>query len=78
MVAKRWELFSVYRISAEKDVKVLKGDTWVAQQLSVCLPLAQGMIPGSQDQVSHWVHYMEPVSSSACVSASLSVSLMNK
>ena len=43
-----------------------------------CLPLAQGMIPGSWDRVPHRAPYREPASPSACVSASLCVSLMNK
>ena len=38
-----------------------------------CLPLAQGMILESQDQVPHRAPCMEPASPSACVSASLSV-----
>ena len=42
------------------------------------LPLAQGMILESQDRVPHRASCMEPASPSACVSASLSVSLMNK
>ena len=42
------------------------------------LPLAQGMILGSRDQVQHRAPLRESVSPSACVSASLSVSLMNK
>ena len=42
------------------------------------LPLAQGMVPESWDQVPHWAPCMEPSSPSACVSASLCVSLMNK
>ena len=42
------------------------------------LPLAQGVIPGSWDQVLHQAPHREPVSPSACVSASLSMSLMNK
>ena len=37
-----------------------------------CLPLAQGMVPGSWDQIPHQASCMEPASSSACVSASLS------
>ena len=42
------------------------------------LPLAQGLIPDSWDQVPHWTPCMESASPlSACVSASLSVSLMN-
>ena len=42
------------------------------------LPLAQSMILDSQDLVPHPAPCMEPASLSACVSASLSVSLMNK
>ena len=42
------------------------------------LPLAQGMILASWDQVPHWAPCEEPASPSACVSASLSVSLMNE
>ena len=45
---------------------------WVAQWL------AQGVILRSQDQVPHQVPRREPASPSACVSPSLSVSLMNK
>ena len=37
------------------------------------LPLAQGMIPESQDGVPHWAPCMEPASPSAYVSASLCV-----
>ena len=39
---------------------------------------AQGVIPESQDRVPHRAPCMEPAAPSACVSASLSVSLMNK
>ena len=43
------------------------------------LPSAQGVILESLDRVPHWAPCMEPVSSpSARVSASLSLSLMNK
>ena len=42
------------------------------------LPSAQGMIPGSQDRVPHWAPHREPASPSTYVSASLSVSLMDK
>ena len=42
------------------------------------LPSAQGVTPGSWDRVPHWTPCMEPASPSAWVSASLSVSLMNK
>ena len=39
------------------------------------LPSAQGVILGSQGQVPHWAPHREPASHSACVSASLCVSL---
>ena len=42
------------------------------------LPLAQVMIPGFQDQVLYWAPHGEAASPSAHVSASFSVSLMNK
>ena len=43
-----------------------------------CLPSAQVMILETRDQVPHQGPGMEPASPSACVSASFSVSLMNK
>ena len=42
------------------------------------LPSAQGVILETQDPVPHWAPCMEFASPSACVSASLSVSLTNK
>ena len=42
------------------------------------LPLAQIMILGFWDRVPHQASRREPASPSACVSASLSVFLMNK
>ena len=39
---------------------------------------AQGVILGSRDRVPHQASCIEPASPSACVSGSLSVSLMNK
>ena len=54
--------------------KVKKRDTWAAQWLSIYLPLAQGVIPGSWDQVPHRGSRGESASPSACVSASLCVS----
>ena len=39
------------------------------------LPLAQGVILESQDQVRHQASCMEPASPSACISASLSMCL---
>ena len=53
---------------------VFNWDTWVVQRLSVCLwPRAW-----SWDQVPHWTSCMESASPSACVTASLSASPMNK
>ena len=46
----------------------------VAQWLSVCLPLAQVVLPGSWDPVPHPTPYREPASPSAYVSVSQSVS----
>ena len=42
------------------------------------LPSAQGVIPESWDRVPHWAPSREPASPSAYVSASISVSLINK
>ena len=42
------------------------------------LPSAQGVILETQDRVPHQAPCMEPASPSACVSASLCVSLRNK
>ena len=42
------------------------------------LPLAQGVILETRDGVPHRAPCMEPAFPSACVSASLCVSLMNK
>ena len=42
------------------------------------LPLARGMTLGSRDRVPGRAPCVEPASPSACVSVSLSVSLMNK
>ena len=50
------------------------GDAWVAQQLK-CPPSAQGVILETPDGVSGQAPRMEPASSSACVSAILSLSL---
>ena len=52
--------------------KWLVGDPWVAQWFS------GGVILETEDQVPHRDPCMEPASPSTCVSASLSVSLMNK
>ena len=42
------------------------------------LPLAQVMVPGSQNQVPHRAPCMEPASPSACVYDSLSVCVSHK
>ena len=42
------------------------------------LPLAWGVIPESRDRVPHQAPHGKPASPSACVSASLSVPLMNE
>ena len=42
------------------------------------LPSVQVVTPGSQDQVPRRAPLMEPASLSACVSATLCVSLMNQ
>ena len=42
------------------------------------LPLTQGVILESRDQVPHQAPCMEPASPSACISLPLSLSLMNK
>ena len=52
-------------------------NAWVAQWLN-SLPSAQGMILGSRDRVPHQAPCRGPASPSACVSASLRVSLTNK
>ena len=53
------------------------GGTW-GDSVIEHLPSAQGVIPGSWDRAPHRAPLMEPASPSACVSASLSGSLMNK
>ena len=52
--------------------------TWVAQWLSIYLPLAQVVIPGSWDPVLHQAPYGKPASPSAYVSVSLCLSWVNK
>ena len=47
---------------------------WLGGSAVRHLPLAQGVILGSQDRVPHQTPHMEPASPSASVSASLSVS----
>ena len=61
----------------KKKKECLKKSYWghLGGSAVECLPLAQGMIPESQDRVPHWAPCMEPASPSAYVSASLSLSL---
>ena len=60
-------------------MKIDKTQTREPQWLSsLALPSAQGGILETQDRVPRQASCMEPASPSACVSASLSVSLMNK
>ena len=58
------------------DLKEHLRDAWMTQQLSA--PFRPGPDPGVRDRVPHRTPCMEPASLSSCVSASLSVSLMNK
>ena len=61
------------------QVKIIcQGGTWVSDSVVEHLPLAWVVIPGSWDRVPHQAPSGEPASPSACVSASLCVSLMNK
>ena len=74
MLEARRQWNNAFKITRESDF----WSTWVAQWLSVCLPLAQVMILGSWDRVLHQALCEEPASPSACVSASLCVSLVSK
>ena len=59
-----------------QDQKARGGQPWWLSGLTP--PSAQGLILETQDRVPRRAPCMEPASPSACVSASLSVSLMNK
>ena len=65
--------------NVEKENQIWGAARWLS---SLALPLAQGLILETQDQVPLGAPCMEPASLSACVSAvlalSLSVSLMNE
>ena len=63
-------------MSQETQEKMLKGH--LGGPAVKHLPSAQVVILGSWDQVLHWAPSSKPASPSTCVSASLSVSLMNK
>ena len=58
--------------------KKLVGHGWPGGSAVEPLPSAQGVTPGSRDRVPRRAPCMEPASPSAWVSASLSVTLMNK
>ena len=68
-------MVSGWDITKRKHQAERLGDSTVER-----LPSAQGVILETRDRVPHWAPYMEPASPSACVSASLSVSvsLMSK
>ena len=63
------------RNTLSSDIKKKKIPGWLVVE---GLPSTKGVIPESWDLVPHWGPCMEPASSSAYVSASLAVSLMNK
>ena len=58
-------------------VSLIKMQGCLDGSMGECLPSAQGMVLESQDRVPHWAPCREPASPSACVSASLPLSLMN-
>ena len=62
----------------QRLVNILKVLEHLGGSMVEYLPLAQGVIPGSWDQVLHRAPCEEPASPSAYVSAPLSLSLMNK
>ncbi|XP_077708803.1 F-box only protein 27 isoform X2 [Canis aureus] len=63
--------------SGKIEICVSDWGTWMAHWLSISA-FGSGRDPGSRDGVPHRAPCMEPASPSACVSASLCVSLMNK
>ena len=77
-------VFDSKKLSKELDEQVPKGTVGIKEgghldgSVLEHLPSAQGMIPGSGDQIQRWAPYREPASPSAYVSGSLSLSLMNK
>ena len=64
--------------SFAQQIKSLQNKGRLSGSAVKYLPLAQGVILGIPDRVPHQGPCMEPASPSACVSASLCVSLMNK
>ena len=73
----------VHSEKVELILRIQIGVTSLTRSIKGCLggsvvehlPLAQGVIPGSRDQVPHGASYMEPAFPSAYVSASLSLRL---
>ena len=70
-----WQLSTSYALNLRNIISGRLGGSVVER-----LPLAQSMIPESQDRVPHQAPRIEPASPSAYVSAplSLSLSLLNK
>ena len=63
---------------SEASYRKLKGEGRLGGSATEHLPLAQGMTLESWDGVPHRAPFREPASPSAYISASLSMSLMNK
>ena len=75
----RWWLSFLFHLTQSQSVlKIRPVLGHLGGSLVEHLPLAQVVIPGSWDPVPYLAPRKEPASSLAYVSASLSVSLMNK
>ena len=74
----RWESLICLTLKGQTHLKSKSGLRSLGGSVVQCLPSAQGMIPGSWDQIPHQAPHREPASPSAYVSVSLCVSLMNK
>ena len=74
-----WQGFkNIMKLKKNNNKNIMKFMGCLGGSVLEHLPLAQVMILGSWERVLHRVPRMEPASPSACVSASLSVFLMNK
>ena len=71
------QMWNIYTMECYSAIKRKKARRLGSSEVE-CLPLAQGMIPGSWDRVLHRTPCGELASPSACVFASVSVSLINK